>query len=682
MDSLIRRPGEPREPHPSQRGIAPSGGGRQNLVQRLLHRADSAGNAPTGSRSSSPSSRRSMIDRLESFFAEDLPSSMEVLPKQPQEQSAPTPVETAEKAGQTGKPVETKASESRQDSESSAFSAVRLIRIAAKDAMDRSQEAFREIESRLGDHAKELERREAALTVASDAASASLQEFHAKLAEDLSVRLEATAQPLLDRSVQQLREQSAAALSALQEKLDHDRQNFIAETEKQFETLRASRQLFIDDTQKQLAATAQSSLDSLTKAAVERSLADLDTSRQRLLDETQTQLTSAGRASLGPLTRDLSKELIEKVQGELSASKQAFVDETQGQLAQMIQASQQVLRSFVAATVEQANSELRTAHKQILDDTREQVGTITRASLETEIKTAVEQGRTNLRGMVDAFLAKAVPQIETELEKLVSRRTEPLRNEPAVAQAPPLRASAPTAAPARASLALASAEIAAPQTASSARAPLGLTTSQIAAERAAEARPVAAVRAFPSPGRSLDFKLAESAPKPAIDKRDLWAGISSGLKLGLGLAAIAVIAFMIYFFTSPVVRLRATPPAAFFDDNPSWTAKQRAHENDLARAYWNVAVTAIEAQYAFGTVLPSDPPAAFQVGANTASGEAATADQSTRTRYWQKLREVWPQADSWERTSSQGTTWLRSFWETASWKMSHLFNSSTASASP
>lgn len=600
-----------------------------------------------------------MIDRLESFFAEDLPSSMEVLPKPPQESSAPARVEKAE---ESDLPAETKANEPRPDSDkSSAFTAVRLIRIAAKEATERSQEAFREIEASLKNHAEEFERRQAALSSASEAASAGLQQLQTKLTGDITDRLEQASQPLLARSAQQLQEQSAAALSALQGTLEADRQRFAAETEKQFETLRASRQLFIDDTQKQLAETAQSSLESLTKAAVERALADLDASRQRLIHETQTQLASAGRASLEPLTEDLSKDVIEKVRADLAGSRQSFVDETQVQLAQMIQASQQVLRSFVGTTVDQANADLMAAHKQILDDTREQIATMARASLETELKNAVEQGRIRLREMVDAFLAKAVPQIETELERLVSRRTEAMR-----AQAPPpvapLRTSSPVVPPARA--------------------PLALTTSEIAAAKTAEGRPAVAVRAFTPPGRGLDFKLAESAPKQRIDSRDVWTGISSGLKLGVALGAVALFAFMIYFFTSPVIRLRATPPAAFFDNSPSWTVKQRAQEDDLARAYWNIAITNIETQYRFGSTLPADPPDSFTVEGKGARGQAVGVDQAARSRYWEKLREIWPQADSWERTSNQGATWIRSAWETASSKVNQLFSSSSASAAP
>jgi hypothetical protein len=619
-----------------------------------------------------------MIDRLESFFAEDLPSSMEVLPK-PEELAAPAQMEKAESA----KPAEAKV-EAKDDSEaSSAFSSVRLIRIAAKEAIARCQDAYQEIETGLKKRAEELDRRQAALSSASEAASAGLQELQRKIGKDLADEMAKVSQPLLAHSSEQLQGQTSAAISALQEKLDAEKQRFVAETEKQFETLRASRELFIDETQKQTAATAQAAVDSLTKTAaekrlssldalakevLEKALCDLDESRRLVVSETQAELAAAGKASLEPLTKDLSRDLIEEVRAELAASRQSFVDETQAQLAQMIQASQQVLRSFVATTVEQANADLMSSHKQVLDDAREQVATMARATLESEIKGAVEHGRKELRDMVDAFLAKAVPQIETELERLVSRRTEALHAQPVVPLTTPVRAPSAAAAVGGRSL--------------------GLTTSQIAAARAVEERLATPIRpglsnaGVVSRGRGLEFKLAESARNPRVERHDLWEGISSGLKLGIALGLVALIGFLIYFFATPVIRLRSNPPAAFFDDSQSLSAKQRAQDNDLARAYWKVAVTNIQAQYGFGSTLPADPPETFKIEKTDTSGETAAVDPAARARYWERLRELWPQADSWERQSSEGVDWIRSAWQSASWKMNQIFSSSNASAAP
>jgi hypothetical protein len=618
-----------------------------------------------------------MIDRLESFFAEDLPSSMEVLPKS-QETAAPAQVEKANAVTL----AEAKA-EAREDGEvSSAFSSVRLIRTAAKEAIARSQDTYREIESSLKKHAEELDRRQAALSSASDAASAGLQQLQVKISKDLADEMAKVSQPLLARSTEQMQGQTIAAISALQEKLDAERQRFVAETERQFETLRASRELFIDETHRQMTAKAQSSVDSLTQTAVEKGLSsldaltkealektrsDLDASRKLVVNETQAELTAAGKTSLESLTKDLSKDLTEQVRAELTTSRQFFVAETQAQLDQMIAASQQVLRSFVATTVEQANAELVSSHKQVLDDAREQVATMARAALKSEIKGAVEHGRKELRDMVDAFLAKAVPQIQTELERLVGRRMEALRSQPVPPPAP-LRVPPPTVSVGGGSL--------------------GLTTSQIAAARAVEPRPATPIRpalsspAVASRGRGLEFKLAESALKQRVDRRDLWAGISSGLRLGIALGAVALVGFVIYFFTTPVIRLRANPPAAFFDDSQGLSAKQRAEESEIARAYWKIAVTNIQTHYGFGSTLPADPPESFKVDEKGTSGEALAVDPAVRTRYWEKLRELWPQADSWERGSNEGSDWVRSAWQSASWRMNQLFSSSNASAVP
>jgi hypothetical protein len=641
-----------------------------------------------------------MIDRLESFFAEDLPTNMEVLPTTAPEASAPPRVESAEG---TGVPVEAKGDVPKDEgARSSAYAAVRLVRTAAKDAITRSQDAFREIEANLKNHAQEFEKRHAALSSATETASANLQQLQEKAAKDIADELEKVSQPLLARSAQQLQEQGDAAVAALHGKLDAERLSFVAETEKQFETLRASRQLFIEDTQKQLAATAQPSIESLTRVAVERTLADLDAFRPTFISETQTQLVSASQPSLELLSQDLSKKVTEQVQANLAASLQTFLQETQNQLAQMIEASQQQLQTSTASSMDKANAAFMASRDQVLGDAREQVVTIARASIETEVKNGVEQARKELRDMADSFLAKAVPQIEAELEKLVGRRMEAVHAQPAPPPVAPLRAAAQAAgAQAGGSLIASSlrmpSSIVAPRDVSSPG-----TSSQAAASQAVPAqmtpprtapaqvtpslslgvsRP-APVRAEPQQGNRLEFRLAESAAKPRVNRRALWEGITSGLKLGLILGVVAIFGFLVYFFASPVIRLRANPPAAFFDDNPSWTAKQRAAENQLARAYWGLAVNNIETKYGFGSTLPADPPDEFAVESVGTSGATSTVDPAARARYWEKLRELWPQPDSWERGSDRGVNWIRSAWDDASWKISQLFNSSSASAAP
>ena len=628
VNSPIRNPGD--RSRAGQDASAPRGGPLK-LVRRLLHhRQDSAVlirmNSP-GSLESAVGPKPSIVERLEGFFTHDLPSSMEVLPTQTQELSAPTCSETTEMSPSGA--AEPKDSLSM----SSEFMAVRSIRIAAKDAIARSQDAYREIESNLTNRAQEFERRQEALSCAVESASASIEQLQVKIAKDLTDQQETASQALLARSAQQLQEQADTAVGALNEKLSAEKQRFVVETEKQFEELRASRHAFIEDTQKQLAAVARSSLDYLTKAAVEEARAELDTSKQGVISESQKELASIGRTSAEALAGELTKDLIEKIRGEVTAARQGFIETTQDQLAKMTMAFVQEVQSLAKTSVEQADAHLTASRKQFIEEAPSQVAAMTQASLESAVKSSVEQGRKELSRMVDEFLVTGISQIEAEMKSLVNRRVEALR-------------------------------------------------SQVTDMRTADISRLTPVYRTPSEGDKLEFTLPESVPRRRMGVSDVLAGLSWGLRLGLALGVAALLMLAIYLSSSPVVRLRVKPPDAFIDASPRLTAKQNAREEQLARAYWDIAVQDIETKYGFGSTLPADPPDSFQVAEKGPSGAASKVDAAARTRYWEKLREVWPRSDSWERTSDWNLDWVRNAWNSASSKVTQLFSPSHASAAP
>jgi len=624
-----RNPGD--RPQAGQ-GIPAPDGGPLNLVRRLLHRKDSTELARISSLESAVSLKQSVVERLEGLFIHDLPSSMEILPMDTQERSTPARRETAEEFRSAAADPKTTEPKDNPDMLSE-FMVVRSIRVAAKDAIARSQDAYREIETNLKNHAQEFERCQEALSSTVENVSASLQQLQVKITKDLTDELEKASQALLTRSAEQLQEQADAALAALNQKLRAEKERFVVETQKQFEEMRASRQGFIDDTQTRLAVMAQSSLDSLTQATVEKACAELEASTHGVIDEGQKQLASMNRTSLELLTRDWTRDLIEHVRTEVTASRQVFIEDTQNQLTKMTQASLQWLQSVAKTSVEQANAELMASYKQLIDEAKKQATGMTQASLESVVKTTVEQGRRELSHMVDEFLAKGIPQIEAELRKLVNRHSEAVHT-------------------------------------------------QVTHTQTTDVSRLTPIHQTPSQGHRLEFTLAENAPKRRIELRDVWAGVSSSMKFGLALGLTVLLMLAIYLSASPVVRLRVKPPAAFFDDSPSWTAKQRARKNELARAYWDIAVRDIETKYGFGSSLPADPPDNFKVEEKSASGTASKVDASARTRYWEKLREVWPQSDSWERTSDWNLDWIRNAWDSASSKIAQVFSPNHTSAAP
>jgi hypothetical protein len=628
VNSPIRNPGD--RSRAGQDASAPRGGPLK-LVRRLLHhRQDSAAltrmNSP-GSLESAVGPKPSIVERLEGFFTRDLPSSMEVLPTQTQELSAPTCSETTEKSPSGA--AEPKDSLSMP----SEFATVRSIRLAAKDAIARSQDAYREIESNLKNHAQEFERRQEALSCAVESASANLRQLQVNIAKNLTEELEKASQALLAKSAQQLQEQADVAVGTLNEKLSAEKQRFVVETEKQFEELRASRQAFIEDTQKQLAAVARSSLDYLTKAAVEEARAELDASKQGVVSESQKELASIGRTSTEALAEELTKDLIEKIRAEVTVSRQGFIEATQDQLAKMTMAFLKEMQSLSKTSVEQADAHLTASRKQFIDEAPNQVAGMAQASLESAVKSSVEQGRKELSHMVDEFLVSGISQIEAEMKSLVNRRIEALRT-------------------------------------------------RVAGMQTADVSQLTPVHRTPSQGHKLEFTLPGSAPQRRMGVSDVLAGLSWGLRLGLALGVVVLLMLAIYLSSSPVVRLRVKPPDAFFDTSPRLTAKQNAREDQLSRAYWDIAVQDIETKYGFGSTLPADPPDSFQVAEKGPSGAASKVDAAARTRYWEKLREVWPQSNSWERTSDWNLDWIRNAWDSVSSKITQVFSSSHTSAAP
>jgi hypothetical protein len=632
VNSPIRNSGD--RSRAEQDAPAP-GGGPLKLVRRLLHREESAALTHVSSQrslGSVVSPKASIVERLESFFTQDLPSSMEVLPTNTQVPVAPTLTETSE--GSPSGAAEPKTTESN-DSTSipSEFVAVRSIRLAAKDAIARSQDAYREIESNLKNHAQEFERRQEALSCAVEGALANLRQLQVNIAKNLTEELEKASQSLLTRSFQQLQEQADTAVAALNEKLSAEKQGFVVETEKQFEELRASRHALIEDTQKQLAAVARSSLDYLTKAAVEEARTELDTSKQGVISESQKELASMGRASTEALAKELTQDLIAKIRAEVTASRQGFIETTQDQLAKMTMAFLQEVQSLSKASIEQADAHLTASRKQSIDEASKQVAGMTQASLESAVKNSVERGRQELSRMVDEFLVNGISQIEAEMKGLVNRHIEALRT-------------------------------------------------QVANMQTADVSGLTPVHRAPSQGHKLEFTLPESASKRRIGVSDVLAGLTWGLRLGLALGVVVLLMLAIYLSSSPVVRLRVKPPDAFFNESTGLTAKQNAKEDQLARAYWDIAVQDISTKYGFGSTLPTDPPDNFQVAEKGPPGAASKVDAATRTRYWEKLREVWPRSDSWERTSDWNLDWIRNAWDSASSGITQLFSPSHTSSAP
>jgi hypothetical protein len=119
---------------------------------------------------------------------------------------------------------------------------------------------------------------------------------------------------------------------------------------------------------------------------------------------------------------------------------------------------------------------------------------------------------------------------------------------------------------------------------------------------------------------------------------------------------------------TPVMRLQAEAPVDFVDQNPNWTAKRRAREEELAKAYWQVAVVSLQKEYRWGSELPAEPLSEFQIEKEkeyvpTGGAKAIT---ETRAHYWEKLRRSWADPQCWIEREEGGPQWsarLRQIWD-------------------
>lgn len=124
-------------------------------------------------------------------------------------------------------------------------------------------------------------------------------------------------------------------------------------------------------------------------------------------------------------------------------------------------------------------------------------------------------------------------------------------------------------------------------------------------------------------------------------------------------AGVSAVCLFVYLSTPSVMRLKVDPPAQFFDTRPEWSAERQEKEEWLAWAYWRRAGAYVQWRYEFGEKLPVDPPLEFRIEEKELpSSGFADAAAASRVRYWRKLRQVWNQPQTWDRTYQWDTQWV------------------------
>jgi hypothetical protein len=118
----------------------------------------------------------------------------------------------------------------------------------------------------------------------------------------------------------------------------------------------------------------------------------------------------------------------------------------------------------------------------------------------------------------------------------------------------------------------------------------------------------------------------------------------------------------VYLSRGVVMRLQPEAPAEFIEQNANWNAKRRTREEEVAQAYWRVAVESLQERYPFGSELPAAPPTEFQVEKKYFATGGAKAFSETRACYWENLRRSWVQPQSWVEHHEWNTQWAAGLW--------------------
>jgi hypothetical protein len=145
------------------------------------------------------------------------------------------------------------------------------------------------------------------------------------------------------------------------------------------------------------------------------------------------------------------------------------------------------------------------------------------------------------------------------------------------------------------------------------------------------------------------------------------------------LILLVPVTWFVYRSWQPVYELRATMPPQFVDVAAAASAAERANEQRLAEAYWDLARTLLRPRYTYGSPLPDRPPEDFELNrsrraasalASTAaagqggrsrnrpSSEARTSAADANLRYWRKLQQMWLEPYAWDAKREWNTRWF------------------------
>ena len=388
------------------------------------------------------------------------------------------------------------------------------------------------------------------------------------------------------------------------------------------------------------------------EAAVERLREELKSSG-RVVEEGKRQLASLAEAKLASLSQATREEYGQQLG-------QAFREHTQA----MHEAADVEVESIKLAA-EQAIAQLQVAEQK--KETSFTAGAGAAEERLTGVSLAVEALERRVGALVEAFQGKGARQAE-DLEKIaqdLGGRWSQQFQEQAEAAVKRLREEVKNSGRV--------VEESKQQLASLAKAKL-VSLSQVADNAASgfEAEQRRLKNQYETSRRGLEALLERGwtkPPSPSLQHgiRPKRRGIVAQLALVAGVCLVIMVSFSgVYLSRDLVMQLQPEAPAEFIEQSPNWSAKRRAREEEMAQAYWRVAVVSLQERYPFGSELPAEPPTEFQVDKKYVATGGAKAFSETRALYWENLRRSWVQRQSWVERHEWNTQWaarLRHVWD-------------------
>ena len=491
--------------------------------------------------------------------------------------------------------------------------------------------------------------------------------------------LEKIAQELGGRWSQQFQEQAEAAVERLREEARNSGQA-VEESKQQLaslaeEKLASLSQATRDELGQQLVQAIQERTQEIhtaaegevksIKQAAEEAIAQLQGKFQQQAEVALERLREEVKNS-GQAVEEGKQLLASLAEGKPGPLSQATRDEYTQQLAQAVRERAQEIHAAAEGEVKSIKQAAEEAIAQLqLAEQKRETSFLAQASTAEQRLTGVSLALDALVGELEGKHVKQADELKKIVQELGARFSQQCQKQ-AEAAAEKLRAEMKNSGRV--------VEEVKRQLAGVADAKLA-TFSRVAANAAAglEAEQRQLKQQYEASRKELETLVARRLAKFSAGSinfltpsRGPGIAVKLALVAGLFLLMVASLLGVSLSTTHAVIQLQNDPPAEFIDDNPSYNAKRRAREEDVAQAFWRTAVMDLQERYPFGSQLPFDPPDEFQIDKKYAPTGGSKALADMRSLYWDKLRDMWGQRRFWvesqEADSGFGAR-LRRIWD-------------------